>query len=119
MEKSKVDMFVGMNVENFNPQDLMMIKEKLEKMEDDKFFMVQGAEFQKPSTIFLIAILLGWERFWLDDVALGIVKIVTCYGCFIWWLVDIISAKERAKKYNFKKFTQVTSFMQYNISNMV
>ena len=80
-------------------------------MEDDKFFMVQGAEFQKPSTIFLIAILLGWERFWLDDVALGIVKIVTCYGCLIWWLVDIISAKERAKKYNFKKFTQVTSFM--------
>ena len=56
MEKSKVDMFVGMNVENFNPQDLMMIKEKLEKMEDDKFFMVQGAEVQKPSTIFLIAL---------------------------------------------------------------
>ena len=111
MEKSKVDMFIGMNGENFNPQDLMMIKEKLEKMEDDKFFMVQGAEFQKPSTIFLIAVLLGFERFWLDDVALGIVKIVTCYGCFIWWLVDIISAKERAKKYNFKKFTQVTSFM--------
>jgi hypothetical protein len=111
MEKSKVDMFIGMNVENFNPQDLMMIKEKLEKMEDDKFFMLQGAEFQKPSTIFLIAILLGWERFWLDDVGLGILKIVTCYGCFIWWLADIISAKERAKKYNFKKFTQVSSFM--------
>ena len=111
MEKSKVDMFIGMNAENFNPQDLMMIKEKLEKMEDDKFFMVQGAEFQKPSTIFLIAILLGWERFWLDDVALGIVKILTFNGCFIWWLVDIISAKERAKKYNFKKFTQVTLFI--------
>ena len=111
MEKSKVDMFIGMNAENFNPQNLMMIKEKLEKMEDDKFYILQGTEFQKPSTIFLIAILLGLERFWLDDVALGILKIVTGWGCGIWWLVDIISAKERAKKYNFKKFTQVTSFM--------
>jgi DNA topoisomerase-2 len=35
MEKSKVDMFIGMNAENFNPQDLMIIKDKLEKMEDD------------------------------------------------------------------------------------
>ena len=111
MEKSKVDMFVGMNVENFNPQDLMVIKEKLEKLDDDKFFMIQGTEFQKPSTILIIAILLGWERFWLDDIALGIVKIVTLYGCGIWWLIDIFSAKERAKKYNFRKFTNLTSFI--------
>jgi hypothetical protein len=111
MEKQKVDMFIGMNAENFTPQDLMIIKEKLEKMEDDKLFLLQGTEFQKPSTIFLIAILFGLERFWLDDVGLGIVKIVTFNGCLIWWLVDIFSAKERAKKYNFKKFTQATSFM--------
>jgi len=111
MEKSKVDMFIGMNVENFNPQDLMVIKEKLEELNDDKFFMIQGTEFQKPSTILLIAILLGWERFWLDDIALGIVKIVTLYGCGIWWLIDIFSAKERAKKYNFRKFTNLTSFI--------
>ena len=111
MEKSKVDMFIGMNAENFNPQDLIIIKDKLLLMEDDKFFMVQGAEFQKPSTIFLIAILLGWERFWLDDIALSIVKIITFQGCMVWWLVDVISAKDRAKKYNFKKFTQLTSYM--------
>lgn len=111
MEKQKVDMFIGMNAENFTPQDLMIIKEKLEKMDDDKLFVLQGIEFQKPSTIFLIAILLGWERFWLDDTALGILKLITFYGCFVWWLVDIFSAKDRAKKYNFKKFTQATSFM--------
>ena len=111
MEKSKVDMFVGMNVENFNPQDLMVVKETLEKLDDDKFFMIQGTEFQKPSTILIIAILLGWERFWLDDVALGVVKIFTAYGCGIWWLIDIFSAKERARKYNFRKFTNLTSFV--------
>ena len=111
MEKSKVDMYIGLNAENFNPQDLMVIKDKLEKMDDDKFYLIQGVELQKPSTIFLIAILLGWERFWLDDVGLGIAKVLTCYGCFIWWIVDIFSAKERAKKHNFKKFIQATSFM--------
>tara|TARA_B110000211_G_C14010051_1_gene522665 strand:- start:697 stop:1032 length:336 start_codon:yes stop_codon:yes gene_type:complete len=111
MEKAKIDMFIGMNSENFEPQDLMAIRDKLEKIDDGKFLVIQGTEFQKPSTIFLIALLLGWERFWLDDMALGILKIVTCYGCFIWWIVDVFSAKERAKKYNFKKFVQLSSFI--------
>ena len=80
MEKSKVDMYIGLNAESFKPQDLMVIKDKLEKMDDDKFYLIQGIELQKPSTIFLIAIILGWERFWLGDVGLGILKIVTFYG---------------------------------------
>ena len=111
MEKSKIDMFISMNAVNFEPQDLMVVRDKLENIDDEKFLIIQGTEFQKPDTIFLIAILLGLERFWLDDVALGVVKVLTCYGCFIWWIVDIFSAKERAKKYNFKKFVQLTSFI--------
>jgi hypothetical protein len=109
MEKNKIDMFIGLNSENFNQTDLLLIKTQLEKLDDDKFLIIQSAEFQKPSTIFLIAILLGIERFWLDETGLGILKIITCYGCMIWWLIDIISAKERAKKYNFKKFMKLTS----------
>ena len=35
MEKSKVDMYIGLNAENFNPQDLMVIKDKLEKMDEE------------------------------------------------------------------------------------
>ena len=108
MEQQKVDMFIGLNNENFNPQDLMVIKQKLEQMEDSKFYLIQGTTFQKPTTILLIAILLGWERFWLDEIGLGILKIITAYGCGIWWLVDIFSAKDRAKKYNFRRFTEVT-----------
>jgi hypothetical protein len=109
MEKSKVDIFIGLNAENFNPHDLMIIKEKLEIMDDDKFYLVNSIELQKPSTILLIAIILGWERFWLNDVALGVLKIITFYGCLIWWFVDIFSAKNRAKKYNFSKISQVLS----------
>ena len=108
MEQQKVDLFIGLNNENFNLQDLMTIKQKLEHMNDSEFFLIQGTTFQKPTTILLIAILLGWERFWLDEIGLGILKIITCYGCGIWWLIDIFSAKDRAKKYNFKKFMEVT-----------
>lgn len=104
-------MFLSMNSGNFKQTDLMMIKEKIEKLEDDKFYLIQGLQFQQPDTIFLIAILLGWERFWLNDVALGILKILTGYGCMIWWLVDIFSAKERTYKYNLQQFNQTVAFV--------
>ena len=58
MEKSKVDMFLSMNSGNFKQSDLMMIKEKLEKFDDDKFYLIQGLQFQKPDIIFLIAIMI-------------------------------------------------------------
>jgi|TARA_B110000908_G_scaffold150293_1_gene184200 hypothetical protein len=111
MEKSKVDMFILMNSGNFKQSDLMLIKEKLEKLEDDKFILIQGMQLQTPDTIFLIAILLGWERFWLNDVALGVLKVLTGYGCMIWWLVDIFSAKERTYKYNFGQFNQALAYL--------
>jgi hypothetical protein len=103
-----VNVWLSMNAENFRPEDLMIIKDKLEKMDANQFMFVQCASFEKPTTILIIAILLGWERFWLDDIGLGILKLVTCYGCLIWWLVDIFTAKDRAKKYNFQRFMKLT-----------
>lgn len=111
MEKSQVNLWLSINAENFNPHDLVVIREKLEKMDDDKIILIQGANLQKPSTILLIAIFLGWERFWLDDIALGIVKIITCYGCLIWWLIDIFTAQDRAKKYNFQQFAKFSALV--------
>ena len=111
MDKSKVNMWLGINAENFDIQDLNLVRENLEKIDEDNLMLLQATSFQKPSTILLIAIFLGWERFWLEDIGLGIVKIVTCYGCGIWWLIDIFSAKKRAQKYNLEKFMKAVSFM--------
>ncbi len=111
MEKSKIDMFMSMNASNFKPSDLALVKDRLEKLDDEKFFLIQGIQFQKPDTIFLIAILLGWERFWLNDVGMGVAKVLTGYGCMIWWLMDIISAKERAMKFNFDEFNKAMMFV--------
>ena len=120
MDNNQVNFWLGVNTENFNPTDLPAIKATLEQMDNNQMMFLQSAEFKKPSTIFLIAFLLGWERFFLGDVGLGIVKVITAYGCGIWWLIDIFTAKERAKKYNFQQFQKVTStFGSGNANNFV
>ncbi len=107
MEQQKIDMFIGLNQENFRSEDLIVIKEKLANMDDSKFYLLNNTSYQKPQTILLVAILFGWERFMLDDIGMGFLKVLTCYGCMVWWLVDIFSAKERAQKYNFRKFQKL------------
>lgn len=44
---------------------------------------------------------LGVDRFYVGDIGLGIIKLITCGGLYIWWLVDIflIMGKTRMKNY--------------------
>jgi len=109
MDTNQVNFWLATNAENFAPETLPVIKSKLEEIDNNQLLYLANASFQKPSTILLISIFLGWERFFLDDIALGIVKIITCYGCGIWWLIDIFSARKRALQYNFQQFQKFTT----------
>jgi TM2 domain-containing membrane protein YozV len=77
---------------------------------------LSGTSFKKPSTILLVAFLFGLERFFLGSIGLGILKVITGYGCGIWWLIDVFTAKERAKKYNFQQFSKLTAFVGGNVN---
>ena len=99
-------MFIGQHADDFEPTDIPEIKRILESIDESKYFFITGQKYVEANTMLIIAILLGWERFWMDDIAMGVVKVITSGGCGIWWLIDIFSAKKRARKYNFNKFMQ-------------
>ena len=109
MDKNQVNLWLSVNAENFAPENLPTIKSILEQMNDNEMMYLQSVSFKKPSTILLIALLIGWERFFIGSIVLGILKVMTCYGCGIWWLIDVITAKNRTKKYNFEQFQKATA----------
>ncbi|MEG1623171.1 MAG: TM2 domain-containing protein [Alistipes sp.] len=109
MDRNQIDLFIAMNASKFEPAALMSIKQTLEKMSDDKILALSSLSYYDPTLILVIAILLGWERLFLDDIILGVLKILTCYGFGIWWLIDLFTATHRAKQYNYNYFQQTAA----------
>ena len=106
MKPELVQSFIIQNGSCFNSYQLPQIQKTLEELDDSKAAIVMGRGYHSTTLMLVIAIVLGWERFFLDDVVLGIVKVLTCYGFGIWWLIDLFSVTRRTQDYNFKKFNE-------------
>lgn len=108
MEQNKIDMFIAQNASKFPQNKMGLIKDALTKLDDDKSLAIQSLDLKDPSTVLIVSILcgsLGVDRFMLGEVGLGLVKLFTCGGCYIWWIIDMINAKARTQEYNYKQLS--------------
>lgn len=109
MEQLKVIEFLERNKEylfpNKNYTD-MDVENALMAAPDDFEMTMNSIPFRKPSTVKIISVFpgsLGVDRFYLGEIGKGILKYFTFGGFGIWWIKDIISAKDRCRAYNCKK----------------
>jgi len=54
--------------------------------------MVTKDEYKRQLTILIISFAagyLGLDKFYKGDVALGVLKLITCGGLGVWYLVDV------------------------------
>ena len=49
----------------------------------------------------------GYDRFWLGDTVLGILKYLTVGGCGIWWLFDLFTITGRCDEFNRRKAADI------------
>ena len=109
MEKQKIDMFLAQNAEKLPKDKIMVLQDALTKLDDSKAMFIHSIEFKDPTTILIISILigsLGIDRFMLGEAGLGIAKLLTCGGCYIWWIIDMVNATDRTRQYNYKKLQE-------------
>lgn len=105
MTKEKLDMFIISKSKYFPAEALPMIREKLERLEDEKLLTLEALELKEPTTLLIVSLLagsLGIDRFLLGDVGMGVLKILTCW-CGIFMIVDWFTVMDRTKQKNLNK----------------
>ena len=106
MDQAKIEAYLAKNGANLPEDKMPELKELLAKLNDDQLISIEAVELKNPTTMILIAWLggaLGLDRFLMGDTGLGVLKLLTCACGGIWGIIDIFSAKRRAKEFNYKK----------------
>jgi TM2 domain-containing membrane protein YozV len=70
-------------------------------MKSKEGYMAAKSEWQRQLTILLISFLAGYfglDRFYRGEIALGVIKMITCGGLGVWYLVDVAIAAYRFGK---------------------
>ncbi len=101
MEQQKIDAFLTVNRQYFSEEDLITIGNCLASADGNKEAIIMALKFKSPQTALLLSIFTTWiDRLYLGQIGIAIAKAVTCGGCGIWWILDILNAKKNAQKVN-------------------
>lgn len=111
MDAQKIDLFMMTNAKYFPVETLPLIRQRLEMLDEARAMGMTYMQFKDPTVTLILSILvgtLGIDRFFIDDILLGICKLVTAGGCGVWWLIDIFLIQGATRRKNFESFMQAT-----------
>ena len=79
--------------------ELAQMTKDLDSTQKVIFSQQYQSERKDPGTAVIMALFM-YDRIWLGDVALGLLKLLTLGGCGLWGLIDIFTAKSRCDSFN-------------------
>jgi len=104
MEQSQIEQLILINASKLPPGCIQMLREKLQNC-DYTTATVALAQLKDPTISLILSICLGGfgvDRFYIGDIGLGVGKLITCGGLYIWWLIDIFLIMDATRQKNFQ-----------------
>jgi len=113
MDAQKVDMFIMMNGKYLEYSQLPKIKQYLLTVDESTWSAIEFLQFKDPSTSLLVSIFggsLGIDRFYIGHTGLGVAKLLTCGGLYIWTIVDWFLIQNATREVNMQKLREAVEF---------
>lgn len=110
MDTQTVTNFLAMHASAFPPQSYQLLKDRLLSMDDEQFAYAMGKGVKSPVIAFVLSFFvgsLGVDRFYIGDILLGLLKLLTLGGLGIWWLIDLFVIMGATRRKNFMNIMQV------------
>lgn len=110
MDSQKVDMYLLANGKFFPDFQKVTIRERLLKVEEDKWYNLLGTPFKDPTTALILQIFAIGE-FYIGNIGIGIAQIAagvfTCGIGYLWAFIDIFMISDKTKQINYEYLNQI------------
>lgn len=106
MDRQKLEYYLMSNAKYFPQERLGFLRQRLEQMDEDRFFMLSAMELRDPTMMLVVSILvggLGVDRFLLGDTGIGVLKLLTGGCCGVLTIVDWFLVQGKTREYNFNR----------------
>ena len=106
MDAQKVDLFITANMKYFPGDKVVLIKEKMNQLDDERYLTITSIEYKDPTTMLLVSIFLGSlgvDRFMLGETGMGLLKLFTCGLCGVLTIIDWFTISKKCREKNFEK----------------
>lgn len=115
MDKASVDLFLLTYAKYFETDKLAFLRDRIATFSDDQMtaLTMVMSELKDPTTSLIVSVILGGfgiDRFLINDIGMGLLKILTGGACGILWLIDIFLISARTREKNFEKIMEVLAF---------
>ncbi len=106
MDISEANQLLALYGNRLPIESMEMIRKRLIEM-DYSIASIRMAQFKDPTMALILSVLvgsLGVDRFYIGDVGLGVGKLLTCGGAYIWWLIDLFMIQDATRRKNMEMF---------------
>jgi hypothetical protein len=106
MDISEANQLLALYGNRLPIESMEMIRKRLIEMEYS-IASIRMAQFKDPTMALILSVLvgsLGVDRFYIGDVGLGVGKLLTCGGAYIWWLIDLFMLQDDTTRKNMHTF---------------
>ncbi len=87
-----------------------VLEDKLEHVDDDRYAIISSVELKDPTTTLVISILLGElgiDRFMIESIGMGVLKLLTAGCCGILWIYDMCTISNKVKELNYNEMMKI------------
>lgn len=103
MENQQANQLIMMYGNMFPAECLNSVRSQLETM-DYAIATVQLMQLKDPTIALILSVLLGYfgvDRFYIGDIGMGVGKLLTCGGLYVWTIVDMFLIMDATREKNY------------------
>lgn len=106
MDSNQINQILALCGNRLPMESIELVRNKLQDM-DYNVASIKMTQLKDPTMALILSVLvgsMGIDRFYIGDIGLGVGKLLTCGGAYVWWLIDIFMISEATKRKNLELF---------------